>query len=127
MTMLNRLYIKGTSKTPEVDFTPGVIEISGRSIPEDSVAFYQPLVRWIENYVENPEKFTKVNFRIEYINSGSNRFIYSILKILDDFYKNGNSISITWYFEEDDDTIKGLGNDLKTFLKVPVTLMEITN
>ena len=127
MTMLNRLYIKGTSKTPEVDFTPGVIEISGRSIPEDSVAFYQPLVRWIENYVENPEKFTKVNFRIEYINSGSNRFIYSILKILDDFYKNGNSISITWYFEEDDDTIKGLGNDLKTFLKVPVTLMEITS
>ncbi|HOP04385.1 MAG TPA: DUF1987 domain-containing protein [Tenuifilaceae bacterium] len=127
MTMLNRLYIKGTSKTPEVDFTPGVIEISGRSIPEDSVAFYQPLVRWIENYVENPEKFTKVNFRIEYINSGSNRFIYSILKILDDFYKKGNNISITWYFEEDDDTIKGLGNDLKTFLKVPVTLMEITS
>jgi len=125
--MLNRLYIKGTSKTPEVDFTPGVIEISGRSIPEDSVAFYQPLVRWIENYVENPEKFTKVNFRIEYINSGSNRFIYSILKILDDFYKKGNNISITWYFEEDDDTIKGLGNDLKTFLKVPVTLMEITS
>lgn len=126
MANLNRLYIKGTSKTPEVDFSPGVIEISGRSIPEDSVAFYQPLVRWIETYVVNPEKFTKVNFRIEYINSGSNRFVYAILKMLDECYKQGHNISITWYYEEDDDTIKGLGNDLKTFLKVPVTLMEMT-
>ena len=126
MANLNRLYIKGTSKTPEVDFVPGVIEISGRSIPEDAVSFYQPLVRWIESYVAGPEKFTKVNFRIEYINSGSNRFIYTILKLLDDCFKNGNNISINWFFEEDDDTIKSLGNDLKTFLKVPVVLMEMT-
>lgn len=119
------LYIKGTSKTPEVDFTNGVIQLSGRSIPEDAVSFYQPLLRWVSAYVENPEKFTKVNFKIEYINSGSNRFIYAIFKLLDDCFIRGNEVTVTWYYEEDDDTIKGLGRDFQSLLKVPIKLVEL--
>lgn len=122
---MNGLYIKGTSKTPEVDFTSGVIQLSGRSIPEDAVSFYQPLIRWVNAYVEQPEKFTKVNFRIEYINSGSNRFIYAIFKLLDDCFIRGNDIAVTWYYEEDDDTIKGLGKDFQSLLKVPIKLIEV--
>ena len=75
-----RLFIKGTSKTPEIDFTPGKINISGRSIPEDAIAFFQPVVKWIEEYLANPVNLTKANFKIEYINSGSNRFVFTILK-----------------------------------------------
>ena len=125
MSTMNGLYIKGTSKTPEVDFTSGVIQLSGRSIPEDAVSFYQPLIRWVNAYVEQPEKFTKVNFRIEYINSGSNRFIYAIFKLLDDCFIRGNDIAVTWYYEEDDDTIKGLGKDFQSLLKVPIKLIEV--
>lgn len=125
MSITSGLYIKGTSKTPEVDFTNGVIQISGRSIPEDAVSFYQPLIRWVNAYVENPEKFTKVNFKIEYINSGSNRFIYAIFKLLDDCFIRGNDVTVTWYYEEDDDTIKGLGKDFQSLLKVPIKLVEI--
>lgn len=125
MSTMNGLYIKGTSKTPEVDFTSGVIQLSGRSIPEDAVSFYQPLIRWVNSYVEHPEKFTKVNFRIEYINSGSNRFIYAIFKLLDDCFIRGNDIAVTWYYEEDDDTIKGLGKDFQSLLKVPIKLVEV--
>lgn len=125
MSTTTGLYIKGTSKTPEVDFTSGVIQLSGRSIPEDAVSFYQPLIRWVSVYVENPEKFTKVNFRIEYINSGSNRFIYAIFKLLDDCFMRGNEVAVTWYYEEDDDTIKGLGKDFQSLLKVPIKLVEV--
>jgi hypothetical protein len=125
MTFHSNLNIKGTSKTPEVNFSPGEISISGRSIPEDSVAFYQPLMRWIETYVNAPEPITKVTFKIEYINSGSNRFIYSILKHLDECFQKGNKIIVNWCFEEDDDTIRGLGNDLKTFFEMPINLVEI--
>lgn len=125
MSSITGLYIKGTTKTPEVDFSSGVIQLSGRSIPEDAVSFFQPLVRWVNDYVGQPEKFTKVNFKIEYINSGSNRFIFAIFKLLDDCYQKGNDITITWYYEEDDDTIKGLGKDFQSLLKVPIKLVEI--
>ncbi|MDX9846193.1 MAG: DUF1987 domain-containing protein [Tenuifilaceae bacterium] len=123
---MNKLFIKGTSKTPEIDFAAGIIQISGRSIPEDVVSFYQPVIKWIENYIENPEKFTKVSLSIEYINSGSNRFIFNILKLLEECYQKGHNVSISWYFEEDDDTIKNLGLDFKALFSVPFNLIIIT-
>jgi hypothetical protein len=126
MAQNKELFIKGTSNTPEVDFSPGKINLSGRSIPEDSVSFFQPILKWIEAYVANPKEITKVNFKIEYINSGSNRFIFNILKLLNDCYKQGNKVIISWYFEEDDETIKCLGQDLKSLLEVPINLVIIT-
>ncbi len=126
MNQLKALFIKGTSKTPEVDFSPGVIQLSGRSIPEDAVAFFEPIMKWIENYMKNPEKFTKVSFKIEYINSGSNRFVYNMLKMVDESFKQGNSITVNWYYEEDDDTIKNLGEDFQALLEVPINLVIIT-
>ncbi|MDD3568176.1 MAG: DUF1987 domain-containing protein [Bacteroidales bacterium] len=123
---MNKLFIKGTSKTPEIDFSPGSIKISGRSIPEDSLTFYQPVIKWIENYITLPEQHTKVAITIEYINSGSNRFLYKIIKLIEDCYSKGNDVNISWYYEEDDDTIKNLGQDLKALFKVPINLIVIT-
>ncbi len=44
--------IEGTPKTPSVKFdaASGNIEIKGRSIPENSIEFYKPLVDWLEEY-----------------------------------------------------------------------------
>ena len=44
------IIIEGTPKTPTVKFdaSEGVFEIKGRSIPENSVEFYKPLVDWLE-------------------------------------------------------------------------------
>lgn len=120
------LYIKGTSKTPEIDFASGNIQISGRSIPEDSLTFFEPIMKWIEDYLKKTEKFTKVSFKIEYINSGSNRFLYKILKQFDESFKDGRNITINWYYEEDDDTIKNLGEDFKDLLEIPINLITIT-
>ncbi|HZJ74333.1 MAG TPA: DUF1987 domain-containing protein [Perlabentimonas sp.] len=123
---MNNLYIKGNSKTPEIDFSKGILKISGRSIPEDAVTFYRPIIKWIENYITQPEKLTEVSISIEYINSGSNRFLYNILTLLEKCYFDGNKVNITWYYEEDDDTIKYLGLDFKTLIKVPISLVTIT-
>ena len=48
--------IEGTPKTPTVRFdsSAGVFEIRGRSIPENSVEFYKPIVDWLDSYKENP-------------------------------------------------------------------------
>ncbi len=125
MNHYDRIHIKGTSKTPEIDFKPGMISISGRSIPEDTIAFYKPILGWVENYVSRPEATTEVNFKIEYINSGSNRFLYSILKLLEDSYSNGNGLVVNWFYEDDDDIIKNLGYDFKSLFKIPINLVEL--
>jgi hypothetical protein len=62
------IIIEGTPKTPTVKFdsAQGIFEIKGRSIPENSVEFYKPLVDWLESYKEAPLPKTVVNIRLEY-------------------------------------------------------------
>lgn len=122
---MTNLFIKGTTKTPEIDFKPGILQISGRSIAEDAVAFYQPVIKWIEHYLKKPEPLTRLNLKMEYINSGSNRFIFTIMRMLDEAYSLGNNVIINWYFEEDDDTIKNLGRDFQALVKAPFKMVEI--
>ena len=46
---MENLTLEGTPKTPTVSFSKdaGVLEIKGRSIPENSIEFYKPLLDWI--------------------------------------------------------------------------------
>lgn len=119
------LFIKGTSKSPEIDFNPSLLLVSGRSILEDPIEFYQPIIAWIEDYIKQPEALTRVIFRLEYINSGSNRLIYNILKLLDGQYQKGSNMVVNWYYEEDDDTLYNLGLDLQGLVKLPFKLLVI--
>lgn len=119
------LFIKGTSKNPEIDFKPGVLLISGRSIPEDSISFYEPVIKWVETYIKNPEALTRINLKIEYINSGSNRFVFSILKMMDEMFNKGKNVVVNWYYEEDDDTLYNLGRDFQGLVSLPFKLIPI--
>ncbi|MDQ3394084.1 MAG: DUF1987 domain-containing protein, partial [Bacteroidota bacterium] len=53
---MNNYYLKSTSKTPNIDFKyrEGVFEIKGRSIPENSIEFYKPLIDWLDEYIQQP-------------------------------------------------------------------------
>ncbi|MFN3316113.1 MAG: SiaC family regulatory phosphoprotein, partial [Raineya sp.] len=57
---MENLVIKATEQTAEVvlDAIMGKIEFSGVSIPEDSYSFFTPILRWIDQYNERPQKKT---------------------------------------------------------------------
>jgi hypothetical protein len=51
--------LEGTEDTPKIilDSKNGIFEISGRSLPEDTAEFYQPVLEWLDKYAEsNPLK-----------------------------------------------------------------------
>ena len=57
-----------THNTPYLRFdgVNGVIEIKGRSLPEDCSFLFQPLLEWLDNYMQKPSEKTVVNFHFEY-------------------------------------------------------------
>ncbi len=120
-----KIVLKATDKTPAVNFNEGVIELKGRSILEDSAPFYRPLVEWLEHYVKSPPPYTQVNFKIEYSNSNSNKFIFKMINLLEKCYLDGHDIKINWYYETDDDSVRDLGMDFMTLTKVPFNLVEV--
>jgi hypothetical protein len=50
-----------------------------------------------------------VIFRLEYINSGSSKYLYEILKKLTFYRRSGKEIRIRWFYEKDDESIMELG------------------
>lgn len=119
--------ITGTPKTPTVHFDSGSgkIEIKGRSIPENSIEFYKPLVDWLETYLSNPAELTEVNIQLEYFNTSSSKCILDVFKKLEAIYKSGNEVVINWYYEEDDEDMLEAGEDYQSIIKIPFKMLEI--
>jgi len=121
------IIIEGTQKTPKVKFdaAEGVFEIRGRSIPENSVEFYKPIIDWLENYKKSPLKKTVINVRLEYFNTSSSKCILDLFKKLEAIYKAKNEVSINWYYEEDDEDMLEAGEDYESIIRVPFKMIEI--
>ena len=119
--------IEGTQKTPTINFdhSAGVVEIKGRSIPENSIEFYKPLVEWLEDYQAEAKDLTNVNIQLEYFNTSSSKCILDVFKKLESLHKAGNEVIINWHYEEDDEDMLEAGEDYQSIIKVPFKMIEI--
>jgi hypothetical protein len=119
--------IKGTAKTPFVNFdaTKGIIELKGRSIPENAIEFYNPIFDWIVAYGALKKEKTIVNMQLEYFNSSSSKCIVEVFKKLETVAKNGSNVLINWYFSEDDEEILNAGEEFKALVKLPFKFIEL--
>jgi len=117
--------IEGTRTTPFVHFEPGKIEIKGRSIPEDSFEFYNPVLHAVDEYFKSGDARTEIHFHLEYINSGSKKFITNILGNCNKHFLNGRNIVIQWFYDSDDESMQELGIDLKVMIQIPFNMFAV--
>jgi hypothetical protein len=118
--------IEGTPKTPTVNLDPnsGKVEIKGRSIPENSIEFYKPIVDWLDSYAASPKSLTEVNIQLEYFNTSSSKCILDVFKKLEGIHKAGNDVVINWFYEEDDEDMLEAGEDYQSIIKIPFKMVE---
>jgi hypothetical protein len=121
------LFIEGTAKTPTIKFdaNQALLEIKGRSIPENSIEFYKPLVDWLDKFATSPAKQTKVNIQLEYFNTSSSKCILDVFKKLETIHKANNEVVINWYYEEDDEDMLEAGEDYESIIRIPFKMIEI--
>lgn len=129
LLVMQKYELRETATTPYVNFDPdtGVIRMEGRSIPENVIDFYQPILRWIDEYATNSQPETIVHLKFEYFNTSSSKRIFDIMKKFEKLaVDTGKKVTINWYFEEDDEDIYFAGNDYKALInKVDFNLVEI--
>ena len=121
---MQNISFQGNSSTPAVnfDFDKGLVEISGRSIPENALKFYTPLIEWINEYQLNPKKTTTVNLDIEYFNTSSSKAILQILKALEQIREKGFTIILNWFYIDDD--ILEIGEDYQMLIHLPFNMIK---
>ena len=124
---MDTLSIEGTPKTPTVRFdgSKGIIEIKGRSIPENSIEFYKVLVEWLELYAKEAKPQTTVNIQLEYFNTSSSKCILDVFKKLEAIHKANQGVTINWYYDEDDEDMLEAGQDYESIICIPFKMIEV--
>lgn len=117
--------VKKTKHTPYIFFDNGILTLSGRSIPEDSAGFYEPLLNALHSFMKEHSQPIEINILLEYSNSSTNRILMSIFQSLYNYYKEGNSVIVNWYYLKEDNGMYDLGNDFKEISALPFALIEV--
>ncbi len=100
------------------------LEISGRSIPENPEMIFRRLDEWITLHFEKNNSLD-VNILLEYINSGSSKYLYEILKKLTSYSRADKKVSLKWLYEEDDEAMLELGEHYRDTAGIPLIIEMI--
>ncbi len=109
---MENLNIEATKYTPEISLdSEGIISLVGKSYPENTFEFYEPMMKWIENYFEEdtPSK-TTVNMEITYFNSSSSKLFFDLFDLLEE-NKENSEITINWIYDEENESAQEAGED----------------
>lgn len=123
---MENFYLESTPKTPRLSFNNdnGIFEVSGRSIPENSIEFYKPLLDWLDNYVKVAKSETKLIVKLEYFNTSSSKCLVEIFRKLEKLQKD-NKVVIQWYYDEEDEDMQESGEDFKEIIKIPIEMVVL--
>jgi len=118
---METIKILGTDDTPNVilDANNEIFEISGRSLPEDVSAFYEPILNWLDEYAQNPNPKTIFTFKLEYFNTASSKLLLDILMRFEHMKEDGADVSIRWCYPDDDEDMQEAGEEYADIVDVP--------
>ncbi|MBL7985611.1 MAG: DUF1987 domain-containing protein [Flavobacteriales bacterium] len=121
------ILLEGTPKTPTVSFddSTGLLELKGRSIPENSIEFYKPLIDWIDRYARDPKPKTTLHVQLEYFNTSSSKCILDVFKKLELVRTTGNEVTVLWHYELDDEDMLEAGEDYQAIINIPFKMIQI--
>lgn len=95
-----QLEIPKTVTTPLISYDQetNTLHISGESYPENSFAFYAPVLVWLKQQLLDSTSLL-VEIAITYMNSSSTKCMLDLLDIMEDAYARSVAVSIIWRYD----------------------------
>ncbi len=126
---METLLIQATAQTPLVNLNPdtGIMEIRGRSIPDDPEAFWGAVLTWFDTYMSRPNEETLVRIDLEYFNITSSKRILFLLYKLNELVDSGKKAKVEWYYRQSDEDMYEVGQDYAFMVHVPFDFREYTD
>lgn len=124
---MKKLYIKETLNSPKILLDPSKrrYEISGKSFPENSKTFYQPLFDWMDEFAsEGMTDKIQLSLIFDYISSSSVITIKQLLAKIKTLCDQGANIQVLWHYDSTDADIKEIGEEYKKLIGIDIQFVE---
>lgn len=108
---------------PGIVFSPDTREVLvwGRSIPENPELIFRRFDDWITQFFEKEDNLV-VSIFLEYINSGSSKYLFEILRKLADYKNAKKNVRMIWKYEEEDEAMLDLGEHYRDSAGIPLEI-----
>lgn len=123
---MEKLVTEANEDSPYIFFDGdlGIIEIKGKSLPEDAILCYTPLYELVQEYIKNPKQSTTINFSLEYLNSSSAKKILEIITLLENLPSQGFQVEIKWFYNANDEDMFEEGEEFTRMTDLPILLIQ---
>lgn len=120
------LVIEATFDTPRVllDKEQEKFEITQRSMPEDAVKFFAPIIEWFNKYIENPNPKTHFRFFFEYFSTNSAKQIARLMYLLEKLSEQ-SEVKIIWQYAADDIDMKNAGHRYSQIIELNISVEAV--
>ena len=111
---MDDLKIESTKFTPEIkfDYTNRLLMIKGESYPENTSEFFNPVFKWVEDYLKKEsDAATIVTIELYYFNSSSSKVLMNFFEVLEKAAEAGQKITVNWIYEEEDEDSLEFGEE----------------
>lgn len=125
---MEALRIEQTDNCPLVILDPvdKQFEILGKSLPENVLEFYQPVLDWLNAYKEESDSKTIFNSRLIYFNTASSKLILDIFLIFEEMVEEGHEVLIRWHSHQKDEDMQEAGKEFEAMIAVPFEHLTYT-
>ena len=129
MEPTSHLIIDATKKSPRIDFnaSTGILQITGRCLPDDNHNFFAPALDWANDYVSHPGTTTILIIHLEYLQTGASIKVLELIRKLMPLKDNGKELIIRWGYEAEDEDMLSTGTDISSIVKFPFTFEVFGN
>ena len=110
---MDNLNIEETKYTPKIflDAQNGLIEMVGKSYPENTFEFYEPVMLWVSEYFKSIVKEkTTINIEISYFNSSSSKLLFDFFDLIEENIDKSD-IVINWIYDIENESAQEAGED----------------
>lgn len=124
---MEKVFIEPTRTTPMINFDPdeGLLEMKGRSSPENSIQFYHKIMENLEQFAVSGGSHFTANIAFEYFNTSSSKCLFDVFKRICKIENSGKEITVNWYYEEGDEDMMEAGEDYSDLLDLDFNFYEI--
>lgn len=116
-----------STKTPAINFNyqSGKLELRGRAIPENSIEFFSPLLKWVKEYIALEPENTIIEMKLEYFNTSSSKYLLDLIKKFEELERAGKKIIVNWHYENNDRDMAEAGEDYQAIVKIPFNIITV--
>ena len=120
------LDLDATEDLPSVlfDSDKGIFEISKRSLPENAIIFYEPLINYVNEYLNSPKEETNVVFHFDYISTSSTKQVMKMIILFDQLMKS-KKVNLNWNYDKGDVDMLQTGKRLEQLTSMKFIFNEV--